>query len=116
LKQSLESSSTKFYPSQLVVPNQSLESLRIPTYVWVVTVLLALALLAGSALYRERDGLRQARTSYQYTEQKLQAAQLNNDLIRHDIQALKQDKGVMARAAQAKLNYVRPNEVVVRVR
>ena len=116
MKQGLESSSTKSYPSQLVVPHTSLESLRIPNYVWVVTGLLALALLAVSAVYREREGLRQAQMSYQFTQDKMQAAQLNNGLLRHDINALKQDKDVITQKAQDKLNYVRPNEIVVVMR
>ncbi len=116
MKQGLESSSTKSYPSQLVVPHASLESLRIPNYVWVVTALLALALLAVAAVYREREGLRQAQTSYQFTQDKMQATQLTNGLIRRDIHALKNDKDVIAEKAQEKLNYVRPNEVVLVMR
>lgn len=116
MKQGLESSSPKSYPSQLVVPHTSLESLRIPNYVWVVTTLLALALLAVAAVSREREGLRQAQTSYQFTQEKVQASQLNNELLRRDIRALQQDKDVTAQRAQEKLNYVRPNEVVVVMR
>jgi cell division protein FtsB len=115
LKQGLESS-TKTYPSQLVVPHTTLESLRIPNYAWVVTALLALALLAVAAIYREREGLRQAQTSYQYTQEKMQATQTTNGLMRRDIQALKSDKDVITQKAQEKLNYVRPNEVVVVMR
>ncbi len=113
MKQGLESSSTKSYPSQLVVPHASLEALRIPNYVWVVTALLALALLAVAAVYREREGLRQAQMAYQFSQEKVQASQLNNGLLRRDIHALKHDKDVIAQRAQEKLNYLRPNEVVV---
>ena len=54
--------------------------------------------------------------SYQFTQDKMQAAQLNNGLLRHDINALKQDKDVITQKAQDKLNYVRPNEIVVVMR
>ncbi|HEX4949864.1 MAG TPA: hypothetical protein VFZ34_24575 [Blastocatellia bacterium] len=116
MKPSYESSTTKTYPSQLVVPNAALLSFRLPNYVWVVTVLLALSLLALSAVYRERAGLRQAQTSHQFMQQKVQASQISNDLLRRDIHALQHDKEVMARTAQEKLNYIRPNEVVVVLR
>ena len=116
MKQGLDSSSTKSYPSQLVVPHASLESLRIPNYVWVVTALLALALLSVAAVYREREGLRQAQTAYQFTQEQAQASQLNNGLLRRDIDALQNDKEVIAQKSQEKLNYVRPNEIVLLMR
>lgn len=116
MKQVLNSSTTKAIPSQLVVPNAVLMSFRIPNYVWVITVLLALALLSIAAVYREREGLRQAQAAYQFTQNKMQASQINNDLLRRDIRALQHDKDVMVRTAQQKLNYVRANEVVVVMR
>ncbi len=116
MKQGLNSSSAKSYPSQLVVPHASLESLRIPNYVWVVTALLALALLVIATVYREREGLRQAQTSYQFTQEKMQASQRDNELLRHDIHALQNDKDVIAQKAQEKLNYVRSNEIVIVMR
>lgn len=116
MKQGFDSSSTKTFPTQLVVPRESLASLHIPNYVWIVTTILALALLAVAAIYREREGLRQAQASYQFTQQKAVASQVTNDTLRHDIHALKTDKDVMARTAQEKLNYVRSNEVVVVMR
>lgn len=116
MKQGFDSSSTKLYSAQLVVPRAAFETLRIPNYVWVVTALLALVLLAVAAVYREREGLRRAQTSYQFTQQKVEATQLNNELLRRELQALQHDKAVIARETQEKLNYVRPNEVIVRLR
>lgn len=116
MKPSFDSSSTKLYPSQLVVPHASLKAIRIPTYVWVVMTILALTLLAVAAIYRERDGLRQARNAYQFTQQKWESTQFNNNVLRHSIHSLQPGKEVATRTAQAKLNYVRPNEVVVKVR
>ncbi len=116
MKQGFDSSSTKLYSAQLVVPRAAFETLRIPTYVWVVTALLALALLVVAAVYREREGLRRVQASYQFTQQKVEASQLNNEMLRREVQALQQDKEVIARQAQEKLNYIRPNEVIVRLR
>jgi cell division protein FtsB len=116
LKQGLNSSATKSYPNQLVVPRASLEALRLPNYFWIVTILLALALLATAAIYRERERLRVAQTSYQFTQQKVQAATLNNALLRRDFEAMKHDKNTIAQEAQTNLNYLRPNEVIVVLR
>lgn len=116
MKQGLESSSVKSYPSQLVVPHASLEALRIPNYVWVVTVILALALLAVAAVYREREGLRQATAAHAFTKQKFEISELGNAMTRREIASLKNDKDVIAQKAQEKLNYVRPNEIVVVMR
>jgi cell division protein FtsB len=116
LKQGFDSSSTKLYSAQLVVPRAAFETLRIPTYVWVVTTLLALVLLVVAAMYREREGLRRAQASHQFTQQKVEASQLNNEMLRRDVQDLQRDKDLIARQAQEKLNYVRPNEVIIRVR
>jgi cell division protein FtsB len=116
LKQGIHSSTTKVHPNQLVVPRTSLSALRFPNYAWIMTVLMAMALLAIAAIYREREGLRSAQASFHQTQQKLQEAQLNNELLRKDVRAMQQDKNVIAREAQNKLNYVRRNEVVVVVR
>jgi cell division protein FtsB len=116
LKQGINSSTTKTYLNQLVVPRASLASLRLPNYAWIVMVLMAMALLATTAIYREREGLRSAQASFNRTQQKFQEAQLNNELLRKDLRAMQQDKNVIAREAQTKLNYVRPNEVLVVVR
>lgn len=116
MKQGLNSSTTKMYPNQLVVARASLASLRLPNYTWIVMVLLAMAFLASAAIYREREGLRAAQASFTQTQQKYQEAQINNELLRKDLQTLQQDKNILARAAQTKLNYVRRNEVVVVVR
>lgn len=116
MKQVLNSSTTKAIPSQLVVPNAALMSFRIPNYVWVITVLMALAMLSIAAVYRERAGLRQAQAAYEFTQNKMQASQINNDLLRREIHAMQHDKDGMARTAQQKLNYVRTNEVVVIMR
>lgn len=116
MKQVLNSSTTKAIPSQLVVPNAALMSFRIPNYVWVITVLMALALLSVAAVYRERVGLHQAQAAFQFTQNKMQESQINNDLLRRDIHAMQHEKDVMVRNAQQKLNYVRTNEVVVVMR
>jgi cell division protein FtsB len=116
LKQGLNSSATKSYPNQLVVPHASWEAFRLPNYVWIVMMLIAMALLATAAIYREREGLRTAQRSHQYTEQKMQEANRSNTLLRHNLQALKQDKSALAQQAQTNLNYLRPNEVIVVMR
>lgn len=116
MKQGIHSSTTKTYPNQLVVPRASLSSLRFPNYAWIMMVLMAMAFLATAAIYREQEGLRSAQASFQHTQQKLQQAQLNNEVLRQDVRAMQQDKNVIAREAQNKLKYVRRNEVVVVVR
>lgn len=116
MKQGLNSSTTRAYPTQLVVARASLIALRLPNYTWIVMVLLAMALLATAAIYRERGGLRTAQASFQRTQQKYQDAQFSTELLRQDLQAAQQNKSVITRAAQTKLNYVRRNEIVVVVR
>ena len=116
MKQGMHSATTRTYPNQLFVARTSLASLRIPTYAWIVMIIMAMGLLATAAIYREREGLRAAQASYQQTQQKFQATQLTNEMLRQDLQTVQQNKQAIARAAQSKLNYVRRNEVVVVVR
>lgn len=116
MKQGIYSSTTRTYPNQLFVARTSVASLRIPNYAWIGMVLLAMGLLATATIYRERQSLRAAQASYNYTQQKFQEAQITNELMRKDLQIMQQDKNTIARGAQNKLNYVRRNEVVVVVR
>ena len=116
MKQGINSSTTKTYPNQLVVARPSLASLNIPNYTWIVMVLLAMGLLAIATMYRERISLRSAQASLNHTQQKFQAAQLNNEVLRKDLQAIQQNKNLIAQEAQNKLHYVRRNEVIVVVR
>ncbi|MFN7928324.1 MAG: septum formation initiator family protein [Blastocatellia bacterium] len=115
MKQGLNSSTTRTYPNQLVVARTSI-ALRLPKYAWIGMVLLAMALLATAAIFRERDGLRAAQASYNRTQQTLQMTQQQTEVLLQSLQNLQQNKTVVAQEAQKKLNYVRPNEVVVVVR
>lgn len=113
MKQVLNSSSTKTYPNQLVVPRASWETLVLPKYVWITTIMIAMALLAVATIFREHEGLRLAQSARNYSQQTRNENQVSNELMRREIKSVKQDKEAITREAQGKLNYLKPNEIML---
>lgn len=110
------SSSAKTLNPRLVISRVSWESLRMPKYALITTTMLAFALLAGANIFRERDARHNAQVVQEQAQLQLANVQSKNVLIRQDTNALRQNKDVIARTAQNKLGYVRPNEIVVVVK
>lgn len=115
MKEGLNSSTTRTYPTHLVVARTNI-AFRLPKYAWIGMVVIAMALLATAAILRERDGLRAAQASYNRAQQRFQTAEQQTESLKQELQTLQQNKVVTAQTAQKKLNYVRPNEALVVVR
>lgn len=93
-----------------------LKTLRLPNWVWLVMVFIAMAALSLANIARSHAELREARSAQTVTAQQLRQVQSVNAGIRTELGGLKNDLRQSERAAQQRLNYVRPNEIVVAVR
>ena len=72
--------------------------------------------LALTTIARERTQLLESRTSHAQTQQRLIQTQAETEKLRAKIKSVKNDPRVSENAAQDRLNYVRPNEIVVPIR
>jgi hypothetical protein len=88
---------------------------RIPNYVWLAMIILALFALSISTLMRSRDQEREARASYIYTQTRVENARGIQRDIKERTGQIRNDPRVAAQLAQDQLRLVRPNEVVVAV-
>ena len=86
---------------------------RIPNYVWLAMIILALFALSISTLMRSRDHEREARASYNYTQTRVENARGRQRDIKERTGRIRNDPRLAAQLAQDQLRLVRPNEVVV---
>lgn len=110
------SSLAKTFNLRSLFSRVSLESVRMPKYAIITTVLLALALLAGANIFREREAARAANAVKEQTQSQLANLSKNNAVIRQKTEALRHNKAIIAREAQTKMGFVRPNEIVLVVK
>jgi cell division protein FtsB len=79
-------------------------------------LLAAASALSFSTLARARAEAQSARLSYAQTEGRLRQAQTENVRLQVEIKELRENPRTAERLAQDRLNYVRPNEIVISVR
>lgn len=89
---------------------------RVPNFVWLAMIVLAIAALSYSAYSKSREQERAAQDSYQQTAARVENARNVNQQMRERTMRIKQNARTAAQAAQNHLGYVRRNEVVVSVR
>jgi cell division protein FtsB len=89
---------------------------RLPGYVWLAMIIIAAAALSFGTIARARGEMRQARTAHAQAHAQVKLVESANELLKSRLQNLQQDHRAIERAAQDRLNYVRPNEVVVSTR
>lgn len=89
---------------------------RVPNFVWMAMIVLAVAALSYSAYSKSRGQERAAKDSYEQTAARVENAKSANRHTRAQTARIKQNARTAAAAAQSQLGYVRRNEVVVAVR
>ncbi len=100
--------------SRFLEPTTSfLKGLLIPKYILTMMLLMAMVLLAGASIYREREGLKSAQQSLTATRNRVERQQDDKLLLQREIKESRQNKEVITRLAQARLNYVKSNEIVL---
>jgi cell division protein FtsB len=90
-----------------------LKAIRLPVWVWLVMVFIAMIALALANIARSQSELREARSSVAATQQQWQQVQTVNAGLKSDLQGLKHNARQIESAAQKRLNYLRANEIVV---
>jgi cell division protein FtsB len=88
-------------------------ALRLPSYVWLGMVILAMAALSVTSLVRGREAARTAQASLEMRRQQFEAVKATNGRRRADVQNLKHHPQAAEREARQKLNYVAANEIVI---
>ncbi len=88
----------------------------IPSYVWLAMLLLAATLLGVSTMLRARGQMATARNSYAVSDSRLAQAQAANTEIKDKTNLIRTNSQAAAQAAQERLHYVKPNEIVIATR
>ena len=106
--------SHKNFYSHYVQPTSTfIKGLVVPKYILIMMLLIAMVMLAGASIYREREGLKSAQQSLTATQNKFESQQDYKLLLQREIKESKQNKEVISRLAQSRLNYVKTNEIVL---
>ncbi len=101
------------YSQLLQSTSTFLKGLVIPKYILIMMLLIAMVLLAGASIYREREGLKSAQQSLNHLQQRVEQQQDDKFLLEREIKESRQNKEVITRLVQSRLKYVKPNEIVV---
>ena len=89
---------------------------RIPNFVWLAMIVLAITALSYSAYNRSRQQEEEARASYNETATRVQNTRLTNRRIKEQTARIRQNPLASAEKAQEQMRLLRPNEIVVSVR
>ena len=107
---------TRVNYSEAVAQRFNWRGLYIPNYVWLVMVMVAALAISVSTAIRSREQARNAQLSYDQTAERVNQMQLANQRIRERIKQLREDPRAAELAARDQLNYLRPNEVAVKLK
>jgi cell division protein FtsB len=110
------SSVTRVNYSDAVVQRFTWRGLYIPNYVWLVMIMIAALAISVSTAIRAREQARNAQMSYNQTAERVSLMQAENQRIRERIKQLREDPRAAELAARDQLNYLRPNEVAVKLK
>ncbi|MEP7270180.1 MAG: septum formation initiator family protein [Acidobacteriota bacterium] len=110
------SSVTRVNYSEAVAARITWRGLYIPNYVWLAMVMVAALAISASTALRSREQARNAEISYQQTAERVKQLQFDNQRIRERIKQLRDDPRAAEQAAREQLNYLRPNEVAVKLK
>ena len=110
------SSVTRVNYSDAVVQRFTWRGLYIPNYVWLVMIMVAALAISVSTAIRAREQALNAQISYDQTAERVKQMQVANARIRERIKQLREDPRAAEIAAREQLNYLRPNEVAVKLK
>jgi len=116
LKPVSNSTVTRVNYSEAVAQRFSWRGLYIPNYVWLVMIMVAALAISVSTAIRSREQARNAQLSYNQTAERVSQMQVENKRIRERIKQLREDPRAGELAAREQLNYLRPNEVAVKLK
>ncbi len=103
------------YSQYLTSASAFVKGFVIPKYAMIMMLLIAMVLLAGASIYRERESVKSAQQSLNAVQNKFETEQKNKLLLQREIKESKQNKEVITRIAQSRLGYVKPNEIVLHI-
>ena len=110
------SSITRVSYSDAAVQRFSWRGLYLPNYVWLVMIMIAALAISVSTALRAREQARNAQVSYAQTADRVAQMRAENERIRQRIKQLREDPRATEIAAREQLNYLRPNEVAVKLK
>lgn len=110
------SSVTRVSYSEAVAARITWRGLYIPNYIWLVMIMIAALAISVSTAIRSREQARNAQVSYDQTAERVKKMRLENQRIRERIKQLREDPRAAEQAAREQLNYLRPNEVAVKLK
>jgi len=116
LKPVINSSFTKVDYNQIATARPAWWALKVPNFVWLAMIMMATAALSFSTLTREKAEARSAQTAYSQTQGRAQQTQAENERLTSEIKRLKGNSRASRQAVRDRLNYVRPNEIIVSIR
>lgn len=121
MKQAINSYPTRIhsvrgYPKTATGVRLAWKMPRIPNFVWLAMVILAISAFSYSAYSRSRQQEREAREAYDNTAARVENAKNVNRQIKEQTARIRQNPQASAQAAQDQLRLVRRNEIVVSVR
>lgn len=116
LKPVSNSSVTRVNYSEAVVQRFTWRGLYIPNSVWLVMIVVAALAISVSTAIRAREQARSAQISFDQTSERVKLMQVENQRIRERIKQLREDPRAAELAARDQLNYLRPNEVAVKLK
>ena len=110
------SSVTRLTYSQAIAARFSWGGLHLPNYVCLVMIMIAAAAISISTAVRAREDARNAQLSFQQTSERVAQMRADNERIRARIKQLRDDPRAAEQAAREQLNYLRANEVAVKLK
>lgn len=102
--------------SQAIAARFSWGGLHLPNYVCLVMIMIAAAAISISTAVRSREEARNAQHSLQQTSERVAQMRADNERIRARIKQLRDDPRAAEQAAREQLNYLRANEVAVKLK
>jgi hypothetical protein len=124
LKRAINSNPMKMYSSRSYSPAAIFEAgsqtawlfPRIPNFVWLAMIVVAIGALSYSAYTRSDRQEQQAMTSYNETATRVDEVKSRNQRIREQTERIRKNPQTSIQSTQRQLRLLRPNEVVVSLR
>ena len=113
MKPVVNSSLSKVNNHQIAAARSVWWAVKIPNFVWLAMIITAMAALSFSTLTREKAEARSAQTAYSQTQVRAQQTQAENQQLASEINRLKGNSRASRQAVRERLNYIRPNEIIV---
>ncbi|MFN0084541.1 MAG: hypothetical protein ACKVX9_04065 [Blastocatellia bacterium] len=107
----------KSYPTTLTGSGVAWRKMpRIPNFVWLAMIIVAITALSYSAYNRSRQQEEEARASYNETAMRVENARVTNRRIREQTDRIRRNPAASAEKAREQMRLLRRNEIVVSIR